>query len=310
MILASDLHLRRTRPRSRKDDYFSTQEKKFRFILELAQESPPLVVPGDIFHIAKPGEALLRWVIDLLMEYDVRPIVVPGQHDLPSHNLNLLHESGLGVLASADLIDLLTDGQPYWLPDNHHNTYGLEIYIHGYPYGTIPDTTVVGLPGVLLWHHMVINEPLWPGQLADKANSILRKYKDFDLIVTGDNHQSFAISETDSGWKVERDGRGPRWLVNPGSMMRMTASQVDYQPCVYKYENWVVKRIPLPIEEDVFDLSELEQAKEKDSRIQAFIEKLGGDWEFGLSFEKNLEEFLIKNKVDDRVKEIIWRCLE
>jgi DNA repair exonuclease SbcCD nuclease subunit len=293
MILAADLHLRRTTPRARTDNFFETMGRKFRFILKQAQASPPLLVAGDFFHTPRPGEGLLRWVIDLLREYKVKPIVVPGQHDLPGHSLEQIGESGLGVLAAAGVIQLLTREQ--FLGPGYH--------IEAAAYGVTPRNKKRQEPchlNILLWHHMVINESLWPGQEADKAPAILRKYPQFDLIVTGDNHTSFTTM----------NGSTKRWLVNPGSMMRMTAAQVNHLPHVFKYENGVVTPITIPIEPDVLDLAELEAVKDKDERISAFVDRLSSQWEAGLSFEKNVEKFFQTNKTDPEVVALVWRCLE
>ena len=158
---------------------------------------------------------------------------------------------------------------------------------------------------------MVIQEPLWPGQEAEKAPAILRKYPQFDLIVTGDNHQSFALSEAN---QISHPSMKPvivsgRFLVNPGSVMRMSAAQVDHKPTIYKWENGVVTPIPIPIEPDVLDLSELEAARDKDGRIQAFVERLSTEWEAGLSFEKNIENYFKANETPQEVQELIWKCL-
>jgi len=308
MILAADLHLRATRPRCRKDDYRAAQERKLRFILDLARQSPPLLVAGDFFHVARPGEELLAWVIGLLDEYNVVPVVVPGQHDLPGHSLEQLHRSGVGVLEAAGAVNLIIDPKsPLWLPYLYADLDNTDMYVHGCPYGTEPSKTVTGHPGVLLWHHMVINEvPIWPGQVADKAHSLLRKYPQFNLIVTGDNHESFAIAGANRPGAPFKH----QWIINPGSMMRMTAAQTGHRPCVYGWNNGKVKHHPLPVEDDVFDLTELEEAKGKDARIQAFVDRLESRWEAGLSFQKNLEEFLRANPVDAETEALVRGCLE
>lgn len=295
MILTADLHLRRTTSIARIDDYQSAQEKKLRFILQQAQDSGGLLlVAGDFFHVAKPGEGLLRWVIDIFKEYTVYTICAPGQHDLPGHSLQQLPESGLAVIESAvDLAVLTKDYGPMTFDD---------WAIWGCSYGEEPDKSMVDTTrkNLLLWHRMVIQEKLWPGQIADKSPAILRKYNQFDLIVTGDNHQSF----------FDMNGKEKRFLVNPGSMMRMTAAQVNHRPTIYKWENNILTPIPIPIESDVLDLSELAQEKEKDERISAFVERLSTQWEAGLSFEKNMEKFFQENKTDSEVRELIWRCME
>ncbi len=320
MIFAADLHIRRTPPRARIDDYFQAQERKFRFILEQAQASPPLLVAGDFFHQSRPGPYLEQWAINLLREYDVRPIVVPGQHDLPGHSLEQILDSGLGVLAAAGLIELLTDPRLFY----QGKWNDLWLSITGVPYGLSPiDSITPTINNILLWHRMVINEPLWPGQEADKAPALLRKYPQFDIIVTGDNHTTFAIAETqklEPGKNYDID-KCQRWIINPGSMMRMTAAQTEHRPCIFKWESEKLEQIFLPIEQDVFDLSELEQAKEKDSRVQAFVDRLDpksglgllyAQVEFDKLYQANIERFLqdFYPDVDQETKDLIWRCLE
>jgi hypothetical protein len=295
MILCSDLHIRLSIPRARIDSFFETQERKIRFLFQQAQDSDGvLLIAGDFFHIAKPGEGLLRWMISLIKEYSITIILCPGQHDLPGHSLEQISNSGIGVLESAGVIHILTKAYGPM-------TFG-DWAIWGCAYGEEPDKAMVDTTrkNLILWHKMIIQEiPLWPGQIAEKAPAILRKYPQFSVICTGDNHQSFY---TMNGSK--------RFLVNPGSITRQTAAQVDHRPHIYKWENGVLTPIPIPIEDNVLDLSELSQEKERDSRIISFVERLNSQWESSLLFEKNLEEFFNKNNVDNAVKELIWGCLE
>jgi hypothetical protein len=321
MIFAADIHLRRTTPRARVDDYWSAQQRKFITILEHAVASPPLVIAGDLFHVARPGEGLLRWTIALLRQFKVTPVVIPGQHDMPGHSMSQMDDSGLGVLAAAGVIHLLPSDEP-----DGAQLWGEDL-IYGVPYGQQPpNIREEGWRKILLWHHMVTNDPLWPGQEADKALGVLRKYPQFNVIVTGDNHQTFCIADTANiplKTSLNRPGddisnpnmpiaKKVRWIVNPGSMMRMTAAQVDHKPCIFKYEGGPMQQIFLPIasSDDVLDLTELESAAEKDERVQAFVERLNQQWEAGLSFEKNLENFFRTNRTDPEVEALVWRCLE
>jgi len=126
----------------------------------------------------------------------------------------------------------------------------------------------------------------------------------FRIIVTGDNHQTFVVSPSST-----LDGKD-RYLINPGSMMRMTAIQVNHRPCIFKWEAGKPEQIFLPIQPDVLDLTDLEQAKDKDSRITAFVESLDKQYEIGLGYEKNLEEHMKANRVSPEVRKIVWGCLE
>jgi len=54
----------------------------------------------------------------------------------------------------------------------------------------------------------------------------------------------------------------------------------------------------------------LERNAERSDRIDAFISKLDGEWQAGLSFEANLEEFFKHNRVRNATKEIIYNAIE
>ena len=108
---------------------------------------------------------------------------------------------------------------------------------------------------------------------------------------------------------VEKENR---LLVNPGSLTRQTADQVDHHPCVFLWyaEDNTVEKIIIPHEENVISREHIEKVQERDERIQRFITQLNVEYQVGLSFEENLEIFEEKNKVDRNVMEIIRRAIE
>lgn len=306
MILCGDIHARRTRPRNRKDDYWVAQDRKLNFICEQAAASPPWIIAGDLLDVAKPGEYLLRYLIDLFTSWEVKPIVIPGQHDLPYHSLKEINDSGLGVLAAAGVIDLLIDD---WL-----NYEGFSIY--GCPWGSQPPTSqaiqAYPRPRILVWHHLIVqDQELWPGQEVILPGRLFRTHPTFDIFVTGDNHQTFAVAQTINKDGYEAPGRFPtKWVINSGSMMRMTTAQIDHKPCIFKYEGGVVTQLFLPIEEDVLDLTEREEAIIKDERIQAFIDQIHLDREeISLSFEANLQDFFRQNPQPKSVEDLVWQAV-
>ena len=134
------------------------------------------------------------------------------------------------------------------------------------------------------------------------AKSLLEKFPCYNLIVSGDNHQSFIEKYKD------------RILVNPGSIMRSTVAQYDHLPKIYlwKAKNNSVETIDIPIKSalDVFDLSYSEDEKKKDERMSAFVDSLQMDGEVKMSFKKNLERFFRKNRVNQKVKDKIFMSLE
>jgi len=94
--------------------------------------------------------------------------------------------------------------------------------------------------------------------------------------------------------------------------MRQSADQADFRPRVYLYyaDTNEVEPVYLPLEDGVVSREHLERSEERSERINAFISKLDGEWQAGLSFEANLEEFFKHNRVRKQTKEIIYKAVE
>lgn len=135
----------------------------------------------------------------------------------------------------------------------------------------------------------------YPGCSDPGAATILKKMAGFDLIVVGHNHKPFVI---------EKDGR---LLVNPGSLLRSNADQVDHKPRVYLWfaQDNHVEPVFVPIENDVLSREHLDIVADREERMEAFVERLNQDIEIGLSFERNIARFLATNRLRTRTKEII-----
>ena len=294
LILSADWHVRSDRPVCRTDDYMEAQKKKIEFILYLAEkEDCPILIAGDIGHRPIWGDRLLNWFIELNECPVVKIYTISGQHDLINHRLDKWAEGGLGVLTKKSTLAVM---------ENHLFCY--DYYIHPFPYSAkIKETTKFrDKLNVAIAHQMVIKtqkDKLWPDQKAYSGKWFLKKYPCYDLIVTGDNHQSFA---------VEYDGR---WLINPGSIMRMTAAQIDHKPSVYLWyaKSNSVERIYLPIEDNVISREHIEEDEKRDDRIESFVSRLKDTHEIGFNFEQNLKEFFNTNRQRKRVEEKVYNSL-
>jgi len=147
-------------------------------------------------------------------------------------------------------------------------------------------------------------EELWPGQSKETgvntAEGLLRKYPNYKLIVSGDNHQPFAYHF-----------RG-RWLVNPGSMTRQKIGD-NYAPGFFVYheggETWEAKveRVTFPHKENVL-LGVTSQQFEtiyggSPEKVEEFLSLLqeGED----LYFRDALEEYFAQKKTRIEVRERI-----
>ena len=279
LILCGDIHIRESVPICRTDDFFTAQWKKLSFIKDLQiKHNCPVLCSGDLFDHWKPSPELLSNTINFLPE---NFHTVYGNHDLPNHNLELESKCGAFTLWQAQIIGVF-------------NT------CH---FGNLPEEESITIKGkkILVWHKMVYkNELPFPGCTDPKARSILHNYPQFDLILTGDNHQPFT-----------QEYKG-RLLVNPGSMMRQEAGQIDYKPAVWLWyaETNTVEPVYLPIVKNTVTREHLEVAEKRESRIHAFVETLNTKGMDAISFEKNLEVFFQQNTIREDIKEITYKMLE
>lgn len=278
-ILTGDWHIREDIPVCRTDNSEETQWKKIRFISDLQKEHwCPVIHSGDLYNHWKPSPYLIAKTIEYLPD---QFHTVYGNHDLPQHNLELQNKSGIHVLKMAKKLEVLK----------------------GCHWGETPTKPSLIIKGrkILVWHVMTYQaKKLWSDMTDPKAAKILRKYTDYDLILTGHNHQSFV---------EEHEGR---LLVNPGSIMRMDADQLDAKPCIWLYyaDTNTVEPIYIPIEKDAVNRGHLDVVTERNHRIDAFISKLNTDWEGNMSFEDNLEHFFSVNKTRDKIKQIVYKSME
>lgn len=295
-ILCGDFHLRLDTPVCRIDNFPAEVWKKVDFISALAkQHDCPVLHSGDLFNHWKPSPELLSLAIKHLPGLrgtNNHPSfnTIYGNHDLPQHNLELSNKCGIHVLSKAGKITVTSGTHWGLIPEN----LGTSLQ---------PYYNLFGKRDFLMWHVMTYKKDLpWPGCTDSNAKKILKKYPQYDLILTGHNHKTF----------VEKY-KG-RLLVNPGSIFRMSADQENHKPCVFLYyaDTNTVEPVYLPITpaKDCISREHIEGKEERDNRIEAFVSRLDGDWETTMSFEENLERFYGSNKVKKGVKEIIQNSID
>ena len=279
LIITSDFHLRESPPICRTDDFFAAQTRKLVALSKLQKEhNCPVIHGGDLWDHWKPSPYLITYAI---MHLPKEFWTIFGNHDLPSHSLDLVDKCGINTLEKVGRIKILSG--------THWNQIPQEASF------LIEDRKV------LVWHVMTYQgKKPWPGCTDPESLRLLKKYSEYDIIITGHNHKPF-IEEYEN-----------RILVNPGSLMRQSADQADFRPRVYLYyaDTNEVEPVYLPLEDGVVSREHLERSEERSERINAFISKLDGEWQAGLSFEANLEEFFKHNRVRKQTKEIIYKAVE
>lgn len=290
-ILSGDWHLREDTPVCRIDVSFEeAQWRKVAFISDLQkQHDCPVLHSGDLFNHWKPSPYLLAQAMEYLPD---QFYTIYGNHDLPQHNLELANKCGINVLAKAGKLTVL--------PGAHWGTFPGKVTDE--PADLILNVgNAEGKRNILIWHVMTYQgQKPWPDCTDPISAALLRKYKDYDLILTGHNHKPFI---------EEYEGR---LLVNPGSIMRQNADQLSYRPAVWLWyaDTYRVVPVYLPIDNDVISREHLDEKKERENRLDSFIDKLNDDFEAALSFEENLELFSKQNDIRKSVMNIIYKSIE
>jgi len=314
-ILTADWHIRPTVPVCRTDDFITAMWKKIDFVLDLAvQYRIPILIAGDVGLKSQwPNwleEEFIRRVKSTSTANGGKPVdifAIPGQHDLPDHNLDLWRKSSIGVLHAAEAVIFWGVNNDYW-PNKYQSLEKTFLEsIFSFPYGIeishLDRKKHVTADPVVAIAHTLVTERAPESFLAEhgacSAMSLLKKFPEYDLILVGDNHKSFVI---------ESEGR---LLVNPGSLMRTTADQADHKPRVYLWyaqENRV-EPVYLPIEEGVIDRTHIDLQAAKDERIEAYVSRLSEEVEIGLSFEGNLESYFKSNRIRKPVQDKVWAAM-
>ena len=291
-ICTGDWHLRESTPACRTDNFWEAQWKKVAFVRDLQiKYQCPVIHSGDLFDHWKPSPYLLSQAFKNLPD---QFWTIYGNHDLPYHALENAYKSGVDTLLAGGRITMLSG--VHWEQTPQENS--------GILFPRMETDRKM-----LVWHVMTYTGKLpWPGCTDTHADKLLQQYPQFDIILTGHNHKFF----------VAQDGN--RLLLNPGSLTRQTADQIDHKPSVFLYsaETNAIERIFLPIEKEVMSREHIAVKERRDKRIEVFVEHLKREWESDtpgkkeISFEKNLERVLhsSKNILSKDVITIIHKAIE
>jgi len=281
IAMIGDLHFRSTTPEARLDDYLATQAKLITWLRETFK-GHLILCSGDVVH--KPRErqdalGFTNYLLDNLPDM----IGVLGNHDLLDHALCNIKKTTMGTLMRAGKYKVVKEADVE------------NVFIWGFNYGEeIVAPTRKKNKGdiyIAVYHGMILEEPN-PFFEGIGASEILAKFPQYDIILTGDNHKRFIVEDE------------ARLLINPGSLKRDTADQIDHKPMVYVLdtETHLVDTVPVPIEDDIISREHLEKKKKRDARIEALSEKFAEVREVGIDYFENILQYMKENKVERAIK--------
>lgn len=297
--IISDPHLRDSQPPCRSDLFMNIQFGKLDFIRKICRNlnAPveiPLLISGDVFHHWKPSPFLLSRAIELLPE---NVWAIAGQHDLPFHNLQQFHESGLNTLVQAKKIQ--GGGTPFYITEEEN------FVLAGFHYGAHNNAKHVknmwDKPLIGLFHFLTyLGKNPWPGFKGPDAEEVLDSLPQFDLIIVGDNHEWFSLTKHD------------RTILSPGALSRQNLGEIKHLPHIWTWDGKRVDQIPIPIspEEECFYQERIDRNK-GDAGLLAYAEHVRKTKPMrSLSFADNLEVIMNKHEVEPRTRHLIAASME
>jgi DNA repair exonuclease SbcCD nuclease subunit len=312
-LIMGDQHFDNNTIKTRKDNVLAACSDKLGQIFQIAKSygCEAILQPGDFFESHKANDFLKQYIISFLKSDVLAKIpiyTVFGQHDLRYHSSNI-NNTPLKVLESAGVVNILNNKPLVRLEEDTRLKYRIlclqdMIFIYGqswYEDTPKPDPELKGIH-ILVLHKMIVDTKIWEGQEDHTYGKILLKKNDFDLIVSGDNHQHF-IMHDGSGSSI-----GKKLLINCGSLLRTRIDQEDHAPCVYIYNTKpkkgepVIEQVYLVIDDfkNVIRIEEATKIKEENEKLKEFVNALSIDTQLtGINYRKN-----IRNYVTQNVKEI------
>lgn len=294
-LCISDLHITKEKPRNRTEiNYWEEAVKpKLDFIFNYFKEHECdfILCGGDL--LDKP--VVSNAIISYLVPYWGDILTTLGQHCLMNRNLN--DECSISLLNQIEVVDILSSRSK----KSFVNIDDV-IYVYGCGYEEeIPEIKYPGAFNILLLHQLVSKTDEWNKKVSYTGTKQLFKKTKFDIIVTGDNHSSFADNQKD------------RWILNSGSMMRKNIDQLNHKPCFFILNTDTVQVeqvfIPCRSSEEAFKIEKYTEEKEISLDLKAFEEELSRkDYKPEFNFLNDLYTRI--DDVDEDVKNITEEAIQ
>ena len=262
LLFIGDIHFRATSPRNRKDDYLNTLEAKLLECWEIAKRYnvQAILQPGDVFHSPEVSIPTLLKAVEIFNRCPVPFYTTPGNHDLHGYNLDSYGRTSLRLL------DMLCERLYVGLSDEHQTgddttnitfqpyTSSIDTSDYLYRYLSLSDAFTVN---VRVIHSMLLDHDL---PYEARYTNLYNLETNADIILSGHDHCGYGVIKRQDG----------KLFVNPGALMRLTASEAEMnrtvQVAIIDTETRTAELVPLTTAKpavEVLDRSKLEEKKER-----------------------------------------------
>lgn len=296
ILVLADIHIMLTNPLAWQTSYSDALVETFRWIKRqaLKHKVGMILCAGDVFDksiLRKPSEIVAS--IMFAIQNLPKMVGIVGNHDLVGNTMDNLSRSMIGPVISSGTYAMLD--KPTVIGD---------VSIYGFNYGeefTGPNKDDDSKYKIAVWHQLISKtDGEFPGSIS--AGSVVREYNgQYNLIITGDNHQRFQV-----------DGKITT-LLNPGSLMRINASQLDYKPCIQivDTEAHTCTSIAVPFKPEDISRDHLNVDMEQEERFALLAEKIQENGQVSIDFIENMRNYIRElPQLDKSVVEFITEAME
>ena len=297
-IVCADIHLTLRPPRARRHepDWFEAMARPLNEIGALASHyDVPVLCAGDVFDHWRAEPELVNFAINHLP----RMYAIPGQHDLPLHNLELMKRSAYWTLVLAQVIEPVIHGVATMISE--------DVVVHGFPWGKpirpLKDSASKKMQVALVHDYFWVDGHCFPGAPREhESRKYLDRVKGYDAVIFGDNHRGFMTVV------------GGVMVLNCGTLMRRKTDEAEYEPQVgllCRSGNIITHKLNTNC--DKFERKEEDCNGTKKSMelwdMKDFVRGLGELEKTRFDFVQAIEYAMTKRVVSDDIRRIILEAL-
>lgn len=284
-LFVGDWHLRGNNPRNRTDDYPKAAKEKLQEVFKIAVDNAvdAILQPGDIFDRPEVSIAVLLEYAEVLKHSPVDIYCTIGNHDIYGYNVDSYYRTSLRLLEmlvpQLHVIKSASD-KPIYMAKGRYKVYltatpySKDMDINGYGYSPDVEYNDPYSIGVHIAHGMLLDhKPPF-----DRYSDLYKVDTKATVILTGHDHL---------GYGVYRRTADAKLFVNPGSLLRMSASVSEIQRKVQVAliaideikGTYTADLIPLTTAkpgDEVLDRSRIEEEKERQYAMDNFSALIQG----------------------------------
>jgi len=294
----SDIHLSSMPPAARlaENDWYDAQERILEQVRKIEKEyACPMFCCGDVFDRWKVTPKLINFAITQLPQM----VSVPGQHDMPYHQSDMMHMSPYRTLEHARR--LMPFSCHVALRKTNHVFYSKvgEFYFLGFQFGEkLVAPKKARKPIVIVSHKFVWSkrDNAYTGAPPTNNVSSMKVLNEYDMCFFGDNHIPFEHGN----------------VVNCGCLIQRKINEKKHTPSVVVLlDDMSIERIYLDTSEDAWvEVEEEDEMESNVDELKSLMEEMRQVEGANYDFRQAVERWITEKGIKGRTKQILLEAVQ